>query len=152
MKRTAFHVTFLTTLVLMTAFLTAPFFASPDPLLAASAPKASSVDRTEARILQLHSTLKITPAQEEVWKALTQVMRENAKTLDELSKARADKTKPMNAVEDLKSYSQILDAHAEGAKKFVTAFEELYASMSDEQKKNADSIFRTERHGKSKKE
>jgi hypothetical protein len=33
-------------------------------------------------------------------------------------------------------------------KKFIPPFEALYASMSDEQKKITDTIFRTERHGK----
>jgi hypothetical protein len=47
----------------------------------------------------------------------------------------------MTAVEDLKAYGEITDVHAEGIKKFVSAFEPLYNSMSDAQKKNADNIF-----------
>ena len=148
MKRTVFNFIFSKTVVLMTALLAVIFFASPNLLLAA--PKASAGDRNDARIIKMHKSLKITPAQEELWNALTEVMRENAENLDELTKARADKTKPMNAVDDLKSYSKILDANAEGMKKFIPAFEKLYASMSDEQKKNADVLFKTHRHGKSK--
>jgi len=148
MKRTAFNVIYFKIIVLMTALLTVIFFAGPNLLLAA--PKASAVDRTDARIVKMYKSLKITPDQDELWNGLTEVMRENAKNLDELTKSRADKTKPLNAVEDLKSYSQILDAHAEGMKKFIPAFEELYASMSDEQKKNADVLFKTHRHGKFK--
>jgi hypothetical protein len=115
-------------------------------------PKAriSKVDRTEGRIKELHSTLKITPAQEEFWNALTQVMRDNAKTMEALSKARAEIATTMNAVEDLKSYGQITEANAEGLKKFIPAFEALYNSMSDEQKKNADVLFKMGRHGKSR--
>jgi Spy/CpxP family protein refolding chaperone len=112
--------------------------------------RASKVDRTESRIQKLYGELKITPAQEELWKAFTQVMRDNAKTLDELNLARAEKSKTMNAVEDLKSYSEIVQAHAEGLNKYVTAFEALYNSMSDEQKKNADLLFRGGRHQKGK--
>lgn len=141
--------------VVMVAFLAAILFSSTNLVMAASgeknpaaAAKASHVDRTEARIKMLHETLKITPAQEELWNALTQVMRENAKTMDTLAQARAEKTKTMNSVEDLKSYSEITDAHAEGLKKFVSAYEALYASMSDDQKKNADILFRTGKHGK----
>jgi hypothetical protein len=146
MKRKAYHVTFLTTVVVMAAFLTVIFFAGPNNLLAAK--KASVVDRTETHILKMHSLLKITPAQEELWKAVTDVMRENAKTLSELHKARAEKGKAMNAVEDLRSYGEILDAHAEGLKTLLPAFEGLYNSMSDEQKKNADLIFKTGKPGK----
>ena len=113
--------------------------------------KASKVDRTEARIKQLHETLKITPAQEDLWKNFIQVMRDNAKTMDEMSIVRAEKTKTMNALEDLKSYSEIVQAHAEGLKKYVDSFEPLYNSMSEEQKKNADVLFRGGHHKKGKK-
>jgi len=40
------------------------------------------------------------------------------------------------------AYSAIAEAHAEGLKTFIPAFEALYASMSDAQKQNADVIFR----------
>ncbi len=144
--------------MVVVAFLISIFFTA-NGVMAASGEKnpsakakASHVERTEARIKKLHQTLKITPAQEELWNALAEAMRENAKTMDTLIQARrAEKGKPMNALEGLKSYSEILDAHAEGLKKFITAFEPLYNAMSDEQKKNADTIFQAGRHGKSKK-
>ena len=56
----------------------------------------------------------------------------------------------MTAVDDLKSYSEIADAHADGLKKFTPAFEPLYAGMSDAQKKSADTLFRQHKHTKSK--
>ena len=52
----------------------------------------------------------------------------------------------MNAVDDLHSYEAIADAHAAGVKKLMTAFETLYASLSDAQKKNADAVFRHRPH------
>ena len=107
-----------------------------------AAPKASRADRVEARIKDLHDRLKITPEQEEQWKNVAQVMRDNAKTMEELIKVRKARAKTVNAVDDLKSYAEITEAHAEGQKKFIPAFESLYNSMSDEQKKNADTIFR----------
>ena len=120
----------------------------PAPAATSSVPgparpaKASGVDRVEARITMLHSTLNITPAQEDLWKNVTEVMRDNANTMDALTRARADKAKTMTAVEDLKSYAEITDAHADGLKKFVPVFEALYASMSDAQKANANTMFR----------
>jgi hypothetical protein len=108
--------------------------------------KASKVDRTEDRIKKLYEALKITPAQDELWKNFIQVMRDNAKSMDDMSIVRAEKSKSMNALEDLKSYSDIVQAHAEGLKKYVAAFEPLYSSMSDEQKKNADQLFRRGPH------
>ncbi len=69
-------------------------------------------------------------------------MRENAKTMDTLNQARFEKAKTMTAIEDLKSYSEIAEAHAAGLKNFIPVFEELYASMSEDQKKDADTLFR----------
>ena len=69
-------------------------------------------------------------------------MRDNAQTMDGLTQARIDKAKTMTAVDNLQSYSAIVEAHAEGLKKFVPAFEALYASMSDAQKHQADNVFR----------
>ncbi len=51
----------------------------------------------------------------------------------------------MNAVDNLKSYGEISEAHADSIKKLIPVFADLYASMSDAQKKEADALFR--RHG-----
>ena len=108
-----------------------------------SAPSApSAVDPVEARIKDLHAQLKITPAQEERWSHVTEVMRENAKAMDALRKARTEKARDMTAVEDFTSYGEMTEVHADGIKKFVPVFSALYDSMSDAQKKNTDVIFR----------
>jgi hypothetical protein len=108
----------------------------------ATAPKASRADRVEARINDLHTKLGITPAQEDLWKNVAQVMRDNAKTMETLTKARTENAKTMTAIDDLKSYGEIAEAHADGIRKFTPVFEALYNKMSDDQKKNADTIFR----------
>ncbi len=115
-----------------------------------STAKKTGEARIEERINKTHASLKITQAQEELWQNVAQVMRENAKSMQGLIDARAKNAKTMSAVDDLKSYSAIADEHAAGLKKFILVFEKLYASMSDEQKKNADVIFRGKTHKKSK--
>ena len=52
----------------------------------------------------------------------------------------------------LKSYGEIIEANATGIKNFVAAFEPLYSSMSDAQKKVADGVFiqRVQKHLKKK--
>ena len=72
---------------------------------------------------------------------VAQVMRENARAIDELASERSTKRSSMNAVDDLRSYEEITDAHAEELKKLVPAFEALYDKMPDAQKKNADTVF-----------
>ncbi len=113
---------------------------TPAPTAPSSGKQAS---RVEARISELHSKLQITPDQEDRWKQVADVMRENAQTMDSLIQARRSHATSMNAVDDLKSYGDIAQAHAEGLKKLTPAFEALYASLSDQQKQTADTLFRT---------
>jgi len=115
-----------------------------------AAAKPTGEARVEERINKLHASLKITPAQEQLWQNVAQVMRENAKSMHELITAREKSAKTVNAVDDLKSYSAIADEHAAGLKKFIPPFEKLYAGMSAEQKKNADITFRGKPHKRSK--
>ena len=117
-------------------------FAPSAALAVDKASKPSREDRVEMRIKSMHSQLKITPAQEPQWAKVMEVMRDNAKSMDKLTKARYGSGKPMTAVDDLKSYGEITDAHADAIKRLVPAFATLYADMSDGQKKTADTVFR----------
>ena len=121
------------------AALVATIAFASGPVIAA---KASDADRVEARIKDMHAKLKITQAQEDQWAKVTQVMRDNAKSMDALTQVRSEHAKTMTAVDDLKSYAEITDAHADGIKKFTPVFSTLYASMSDAQKQEADGLFR----------
>jgi LTXXQ motif family protein len=103
--------------------------------------KRSAVDRVDSRIQDLHRNLKITAAQEPQWRDFAQVMRDNEKAIGAILKERSASISKMNAVDDLRSYQKLADAHAEGLKKLVPAFEALYNTMSDDQKKNADAVF-----------
>jgi hypothetical protein len=158
MKLKAYQFVFpVAPVVVMVAFLSAIFLANVNPSFAASGGKKSSaagrtsaVEYTEARIKQLQGALKITDSQKELWDNLTQVMRENAKEMDALTKDRDEKSMTMNSVEQMKFRVQISQAHLEQLQKFIPPFEALYDSMSDQQKKNTDTIFLTGRHGKHK--
>jgi hypothetical protein len=158
MKRKAYQVVFSVTLVVVVvAFLSTIFFIDANPSFAAAGKKKSSaiartsaVEHTEAQIKQLQGALKINPDQEELWKNLTEVMRENAKDMDTLRKERAEGTKTMNAVEHMKFHSQTTKAHLDQMEKLIPPFEAFYDSMSDQQKTITDIIFRTGKHGKQK--
>jgi hypothetical protein len=119
--------------------------------MAAKAPESPGNASVESRISDLHSRLKITDAQKPQWDAVAQVMRDNAQKMVDLEKQRAANAKSMTAVEVVKSYSEVIDAHEDGMKKFIPAFEELYNSMSDSQKKIADSLFRSRARTEAKK-
>ncbi len=107
--------------------------------------KGEKGKNVETRIDDLHTRLAITAAQEDSWSKVAAVMRDNASAMAPLLEARSGKGS-MTAVEDLKTYSAIAEAHADGLQKFEPAFETLYGGMSDEQKKNADAIFRKHGH------
>ena len=105
----------------------------------------------DTRIDNLHSRLKITATQESLWQPVAQVMRDNAAAMDSLRQSRTANAHSMSAVDDLRSYGQFIDTHADGIKKLTPPFEALYNSMSDAQKHNADLIFRNDRHATTKK-
>ena len=140
--------TYPTALAVAVALLATLTLASPRPIHAAgdssrkTAGKASAANRVEDRIKELHTQLQITPEQENLWQNVTAVMRDNAQRIDALVKARADHAQTLTAVDDVRAYGDIAEAHAEGIKKFLPAFEALYASMSDAQKQHADALFR----------
>jgi len=125
--------------------------ASSQQAMAATAPESPANSPVEERIRDLHRRLHITDAQKAQWDNLAQVMRDNAQAMTDLQKQRAADAKSMNAVDVIKSYSEVIQAHQEGMKKFVPAFEDLYNSMSDAQKKTADSMFRSRARTEAKK-
>ncbi len=139
MKRNSIQINFAAVRAITAAALVATIAFASAPAIAA---KASAVDRSEARITHMHAKLNITQAQEEQWAKVVQVMRDNEKAIEPLIKARAENAKTMTAVDDLKSYAEITDAHADGIKKFTPVFATLYSGMSDAQKKQADTLFR----------
>ncbi len=125
-----------TAIVATMMFVAAPVFAA----------KASEESRVEARITDMHAKLKITTDEETQWAKIAEVMRDNAKKMDQLTDDRLAKVKTMNAIDDLKSYGEIADAHADAIRKFTPVFMALYDSMSNEQKASADELFRKGGH------
>ena len=104
--------------------------------------KRDPMERVNQQITQLHQTLKITAAQEPQWEALARVMRENAADMVTLFKERASHFDQMNAVESLKSYERIAEAHVSNMHRLIPAFTSLYDVLSPEQRKAADASFR----------
>jgi periplasmic protein CpxP/Spy len=119
--------------------------AAPAPASAAAPAPASGAaryeQRVEQRITYLHTQLKITPQQEPQWKTFADVMRTNGETMAGLYEQRMANPN-QSALDDMKQYSAIATAHADGTKKLLDAFEPLYTSLSPDQKKLADTTFR----------
>ena len=131
--------------------------ASPPPAAAASplaghpVPGKNAEERVERRIKELHGQLQITPAEEPQWNEFAQVMRENARDMDQAFVQRAQQFPTMNAVQNMQSYEQLSEEHAQRVQKLVPAFQKLYDAMPDAQKRVADQVFRAnaEKHTES---
>jgi len=115
--------------------------AAPSTQSNMDAPRRVQPDRVEARINELKKRLMITPQQESKWDAFAQTMRDNATRERELIESRNQRLASLNAVDDMKSYYEITKTHSENVGKLVPAFQDLYASMSPEQQRNADQVF-----------
>lgn len=113
---------------------------------AASAPKFTANQTVEARvdqrIAQMKRQLAITPAQQQVWDAFAQTMRDNAASVDKAYKARTATIGTMSAPDNMRNFAQIEQARAQGVQTLAASFQTLYDTMSDSQKKTADAMFR----------
>ena len=132
-----------------------PTPATTPPPASASSPLAShpvagrnAEERVERRIKELHAQLRITAAEEPQWNQFAEVMRENAREMDQAFMQRAQRFPNMNAVQNMQSYEQLAEEHAKRVQKLIPAFENLYNAMPEQQKQLADQVFRanTERH------
>jgi periplasmic protein CpxP/Spy len=99
-------------------------------------------DPIAARIKYLHERLRITPAQEPLWAKVAEAMREDAKAAEPLIKQRLQSAEHGTAVDALNSYEKLGEVQLDGLKKFIDAFSSLYSSLSPQQKKIADTLFR----------
>ncbi len=77
-----------------------------------------------------------------LWSAFAQAMRDNAAATDTLFTQRAGAVATMNAPDNMHSYAQIARAYADNTERLATAFDSLYASLSETQKQAADTMFR----------
>jgi hypothetical protein len=124
------------------SLLAAPLAAqaqTPEP--AAPVHHKMKSETVEQRIAMLHSSLKITPAEEPQWKPVAQAMRDNEASMQKLMADTTAKPQPMTAVEDLKTYERFTQAHVSGLKNLISSFETLYGAMPAGQKAMADKVF-----------
>jgi protein CpxP len=104
----------------------------------AAAPQQA--DPVERQIADLQKKLQITAAQQPQFDAFAQIMRENAQAIDAAMRQQEQNRGP-NAVEALRASAQFAEAEAEGLKRLVPALQSLYDSLSDQQKRLADSVM-----------
>jgi protein CpxP len=109
---------------------------------AASKQPVTQSSGVDALIEHLHDTLKITPEQESAWYWVATVMRENADTMNTLALELSAQVHTATALENLRAYADLSEAHTASMKRVIPVFQALYESLSPEQKKVADAEFR----------
>jgi protein CpxP len=152
------------TAALTSAFLITGAYAeapSSSPVMASSSSGASTAAMTksdakrdmavESHIKDMHAQLQITPAEETQWAAVAKTMRDSTIETDKAIDKRQALVNSASAVDNLRAYGDIAQAHADSVKRLAAVFAPLYASMSDDQKKAADALFAHRAHdGKQK--
>ena len=74
--------------------------------------------------------------------ATDQMMQQNAADMRSAIEQRGQELNSMTALQNMQSYTHLADVHAEEMRRLTAAFEQLYNSMTPEQRQNADWVFR----------
>lgn len=109
-------------------------------------PGRNKAETVEQRIKDLHARLRISDAEQPLWNEFARVMRENARSMEETFQQRVKTLPTMTATENMRSYAGIATEHAREVETLMPAFQALYATMPDEQKRLADQVFRDDAH------
>jgi len=94
----------------------------------------------DARLAYLKAELKITSGQETAWKTFADQAKQQAEAMQAL-RTTVQGTTQATAPERLELRNQIMKKRQEQMEKSTTAFKDLYAALTPEQKKVADQRF-----------
>ena len=99
------------------------------------------LDRIEGRLAFAKTELKITDAQSAAWNRLAEAIRAAAKTHNQrLKSIFAGNERPRTLPERVEAQEKLMTARIEEIRSIKVALQELYALLSDEQKKEADEL------------
>jgi len=116
--------------------------AGASPMTSHTVPGNSAEQRVEEHTKELRAQLRITPAEQPQWEQFANVMRENARAMDQVFAQRMQQYPTMNALQNMQSYERVAEAHAQHVQRLVTAFVNLYNAMPEQQKQLTDQVFR----------
>lgn len=116
--------------------------AAASPLVSHPTTGATAEQRVEQHIRELHAQLKITPTEEPQWQQFANVMRDNARGMDQEFGQRMQQFPTMTALQNMESYQRLAELHAQDLQKLVPAFSNLYNAMPEQQKLLTDRMFR----------
>ena len=111
-----------------------------DMMAMMSAHSGMMASHVEARIAALKTELTITEAQAPQWLRFADALRGTAKSMEALQGQMMKAAAPSTLSARLARQEEMLAAHLASVKALKAAFDPLYASFSDEQKKVADGM------------
>lgn len=105
-----------------------------------------SPDHVEGRIAFLQAELKLTDAQQPLWKAVADALRANAKLAKEtmagmggaMTSANSDAITPLTRIDQVE---QMLSTRLEGLRQLKVVIEPFYATLDEAQKALADQLL-----------
>jgi LTXXQ motif family protein len=106
-------------------------------------PGMGMIDRVEGRLAFLRAELKIADAQAKAWDAFAQALRDNAKGLGRAHAAMHTGTQNAQPTlsQRLASQEAWLSARLDGIRAIKSAFDDLHAALSPDQRKTADELL-----------
>jgi hypothetical protein len=97
-------------------------------------------EHVEGRLAFLKAELKITPAQEPQWNKFADAFRSVAKSAQGMHQQMMGSSGTATAPQRLDAYEKMLTVRLDAVRTVRSAFDPLYAALSDEQKKTADEL------------
>ena len=97
-----------------------------------------SGDGMRHRVRELHDRLGISPAQQPQWDALIGTLRDNAAAMRASPAVQAVRSGQLDAVQALRAAADVARQRADAMQRTIAPLEALYAVMSPEQRRMAD--------------
>ncbi len=132
------HIIIIATVLALSPHVLAQTAPAPPQTAAPASPQEAAKQRLQGLQAELH----ITDAQMPQWSAFAQAVQDNAASTDARFRQRANATQSMNALDNMKSYAQVVRTYADDTENLSAAFEALYGVLSDQQKQTIDTLFR----------
>ena len=95
----------------------------------------------EGRTAFIKAELAITDAQKSVWEAYSAALRKNLESMQGMRKTMMGTMQAASPVERLDRHITAMEARLQSLKEVKPALADLYAALSDDQKKKADGLL-----------
>lgn len=111
------------------------------PMMGMMAREAGAPSFVEGRIAFIKAELGVTDAQKEAWDAYAAALRKNLESMQKMRTSMMGGMRSGNPVERLDLHISTMESRLQSLKEIKPALAALYAALSEDQKKKADSLL-----------